>query len=746
MEYKIEVNNQLEIYDIGKVAKQAAGAVLLKVKDTVILAAISRDDEQVDGNFVPLTVQYIEKTYALGKYPGGFIKRETKPSDFETLTSRVIDRSLRPLFPDGYAYPTQLTVFVLSCDPEVDLQVAALNAASAAIFVSDIPVNKSVCGVRIGRLDGELVINPSNSQLKESSMDLYVAGTKEELLMIEMRSIATMDTSVIPAMAIDPMMDPSMSENLIATQNINEFSEDEILEAISKAQSAITDACMAYEEAFTPIKKEDAVLEYKQDLLDDGIAVYIDEFYKNDIKKAISQMAKSERATGLNKIAKTILSDDIATKEEWSADVIKNVINDYKRTIVRKMIVEDRVRADGRELTEVRPISIETNLLPRTHGSCLFTRGQTQALVTVTLGGDKDGQMYERLTQKGNLTENFMVNYNFPGFSVGEAGFIRAPGRRELGHGNLARRALEPTLDIDRLQTIRIVSEILESNGSSSQATICGGSLALRAAGVEVKKLVAGIAMGVVFEGDKHAILTDIMGLEDHDGDMDFKVAGTVDGITALQMDIKLGGISQDTLREALYQAKDGRNHILAIMEKASEDIQINNKILPKLELFSIDPSKIVDIIGQAGKTIREIIEKFEVSIDLDRDKGEVKIAGDNKERVEAAKNHIVEIVNKPSRGRDNRGGRDNRRGGGHRESKPVPQFVQDEVVDGIVKRIVDFGAFVELPGEIDGLLHVSKIADHRVERVSDYLEVDQKVKVKILKQNGAKIELGLVK
>ncbi len=745
MEYSVEVNNQVETYDIGKVARQAAGAVMLKIKDTVILATVARDDDQVDGNFVPLTVQYIEKTYASGKFPGGFIKRETKPSDFETLTSRVIDRSLRPLFPDGYAYPTQLTVFVLSCDPEVDLQVAALNAASAALFVSDIPVNKSVCGVRIGKIDGELVVNPSNSQLENSSLDLYVAGTKEELLMIEMRSISTMGADVVPSIAIDPMIDPTMSENLIPTQSVNEFSEDEILEAIDKAQSAITEGATAYEEAFTPIKKEDAVLEYKQDLLDDGIRTYIDEFYKDDIKFAVSQMAKSERANELNQIIKKVLSDDIAKEEEWDEDVVKNVVNEYKRGIVRKMIVEDGVRADGRELTEVRPISIETNLLPRTHGSCLFTRGQTQALVTVTLGGDKDGQMYERLTTKGNLTENFMVNYNFPGFSVGEAGFIKAPGRRELGHGNLARRALEPTLNIDRLQTIRLVSEILESNGSSSQATICGGSLALKAAGVEVKKLVAGIAMGVVFEGDKHAILTDIMGLEDHDGDMDFKVAGTRDGITALQMDIKLGGISRDTLKEALYQAKDGRNHILGIMEKAADEIHVNNKVLPKLELFNIDPSKIVDVIGKAGATIREIIEKFEVSIDLDRDKGEVKIAGDNKEKVEAAKNHIVEIVNKPSRGRDGRGGRDNRRGG-HRESKPVPQFVKDEVVDGVVRRIVDFGAFVELPGEIDGLLHVSKIADHRVERVSDYLEVDQKVKVKILKQNGNKIELGLVK
>ncbi|WP_331775687.1 polyribonucleotide nucleotidyltransferase [Sulfurospirillum sp. 1612] len=745
MEYKIEVNNQTEIYDIGKVAKQAAGSVMLKIKNTVILAAISRDDKQVDENFVPLTVQYIEKTYASGKFPGGFMKRETKPSDFETLTSRIIDRSLRPLFPDGYAYPTQLTVFVLSCDPEVDLQVAALNAASAAIYVSDIPVNKSVSGVRIGRIDGELVVNPTNTELSNSTLDLYVAGTKEELLMIEMKANASMDNNTLPMMTIDPMIDPTLSENMLPVQKINEATEEEILEAIDKAQEAISAAAHAYEEAFSPIKKEDAVLEYKQDLMDDSIAIYIDEFYKEEVKDAIAKMAKSERASELKTIIKKIMTDDTAIKEEWSEEVVKNVMNDYKRKIVRKMIIEDGVRADGRTLTEVRPISIETNILPSVHGSCLFTRGQTQALVSITLGGDKDGQMYELLTKKGNQVDNFMVNYNFPGFSVGEATPLRSPGRRELGHGNLARRALEPTLDVDRVQTIRLVSEILESNGSSSQATICGGSLALKAAGVNVHKLVAGIAMGVVFEDDKHAILTDIMGLEDHDGDMDFKVAGTRDGITALQMDIKLGGISRDTLKEALYQAKEGRNHILSIMEKADEEIKVNNSILPKLELFSIDPSKIVDVIGQAGKTIREIIEKFEVSIDLDRDKGEVKIAGDNKEKVEAAKEHIVGIVNQPSRGRDSRG-RDNRRGGSHRDSKPVPKFVQDEVVDGVVKRIVDFGAFVELPGGIDGLLHVSKIADHRVERVSDYLEIEQAVKVKILKQNGNKIELALVK
>ena len=746
MEYTINVNNQTEIYDIGKVAKQAAGAALLKIKNTVILATVSRDDNQVAENFVPLTVQYVEKSYAIGKIPGGYIKRETKPGDFETLTSRIIDRSLRPLFPKGYAYPTQIVVFVLSCDPEVDLQVAALNAASAALYLSDIPVNKAVAGVRIGCIDGEYVINPSNSAIKSSTLDLYVAGTKEELLMIEMRALPSMETLSVPTMAIDPMLDPTLAQNIIAQQSNNAFSEDAILQAIDKAQSAITEATSAYEATFLPLKKADAVLDYKQDLESDSIFAYIDEFYKDEVHQAINQMAKSERASELGRIVTKILNDEVAKVEGWSKELVDSVMQSYKKKIVRSMIINERVRADGRKLNEIRPISIETNVLPMAHGSCLFTRGQTQALVIATLGSDKDAQMYDLLTEKGGLSDTFMVNYNFPGFSVGEASPLRPPGRRELGHGNLARRALEPVVDMNRLQTIRLVSEILESNGSSSMATVCGGALALKAAGVGLEKLVAGIAMGLVFEGDKHAVLSDIMGLEDHDGDMDFKVAGTDEGITALQMDIKLGGISRDVLKEALYQAKEGRAHILGIMEQASNDIVINNAILPKLELFSVDPSKIVDIIGQAGKTIKEIIEKFEVSIDLDREKGEVKIAGDNKLKVDAAKEHIINITNKPSfGGRGGHGGRDrDARGGAPKESKPVPTFVQDEVVDGVVKRIVDFGAFIELPGGIDGLLHVSKIADHRVDKVSDYLALEQKVRVKILKQTGNKIELEL--
>lgn len=748
MEYTFKVNNQEETYDIGKVAKQAAGAALLRIKNTVILATVARDDTQVAENFVPLTVQYVEKTYAVGKIPGGYVKRETKPGDFETLTSRIIDRSLRPLFPKGYAYPTQIVVFVLSCDPEVDLQVAALNAASAALYLSDIPVNKAVAGVRIGYIDGQYVVNPANSALKNSRLDLYVAGTKEELLMIEMRAIASMETTTLPVMAIDPMLDPTLAQSVIAKQSVNEFDEEAILAAIDKAQSAITEATTIYENVFTPLKKEDALLDYKADLESDSIFAYIDEFYKEEVSHAILQMAKSERASELGKIVDKILKDDTAALENWSKELVESVLGAYKKRVVREMIVEKRVRADGRKLNEIRPISIETNLLPLAHGSCLFTRGQTQALVIATLGNDKDAQMYDLLTEKSSVSDTFMVNYNFPGFSVGEASPLRAPGRRELGHGNLARRALEPVVSINRLQTIRLVSEILESNGSSSMATVCGGALALKAAGVEIEKLVAGIAMGLVFEGDKHAVLSDIMGLEDHDGDMDFKVAGTRDGITALQMDIKLGGISRDVLKEALFQAKEGRAHILGLMEAASREIVVNNAILPKLELFSVDPSKIVDIIGQAGKTIKEIIEKFEVSIDLDREKGEVKIAGENKTNVDAAKEHIIKITNKPSfGGRGGGHGRDrNDRHGAPREEKPVPTFVQDEIVDGTVKRIVDFGAFVELPGGIDGLLHVSKIADHRVEKVSDYLALEQKVRVKILKQTGNKIELELIR
>lgn len=731
MQYSIEVNNQVEIFDLNKVAKQASGAVLLRVKNTVVLATVAREDVQVEEDFLPLTVQYIEKAYAAGKIPGGYVKRETKPGDFETLTARIIDRSLRPLFPKGYAYPTQIVVMVLSADPEVDLQVVSLNAASVALYLSDIPVNRPVCGVRVGYIDDKFVINPSNSELKQSAIDLYVAGTKDELLMIEMRSLPQQTTQLIPMVAIEPMIDPSLSDSMAQKQVMNEFSEDKMVEAIDFAGKAILRASSAYEEAFKEHKKEDATLELKPEIENENIAIYIDKFYKAEVKNAINQMAKSERASELGKIAKQISSDEVAQKEGWDEAVISNVLGKYKKKIVREQIINEGVRADGRGLEEVRPISIETNVLPNAHGSCLFTRGQTQALVVATLGTDSDAQMYDILTEKAPLVEKFMFNYNFPGFSVGEASPLKAPGRRELGHGNLAKRALAPSIDLASPYTIRVVSEILESNGSSSMASVCGGSLALRAAGVNTQKLVAGVAMGLIFEGDKHAVLTDIMGLEDHDGDMDFKVAGTSDGITALQMDIKLGGISLEVLKEALYQAKRGREHILALMTQADKNIEINEDVLPKLELFNVDPSKIVDIIGQAGKTIKEIIEKFEVSIDLDREKGEVKIAGGAKKNVDAAKDYIISITSK-----------ENSRSFGkkpfkHDKDRVKPTFnIGDEFL-GSVKSVVDFGVFIELKDGVDGLLHISKIKSP--------LNVGDQVKVCVSEQKGNKISLSLV-
>lgn len=731
MQINIQANNQEQIFDINKIAKQAAGAVMLKVGKAVVLATVARDETQVSEDFLPLTVQYIEKQYAAGKIPGGYIKRETKPGEFETLTSRIIDRSLRPLFPKGYAYPTQITVLVLSADSQVDLQVISLNAASAALFLSDIPVNRNVCGVRIGCIDDEFILNPNLDELKQSTLDLYLSGVDNELLMIEMRSLPSKDEiSTMPVVAMDSLVDIPAS----LSQNMNEFSEEKMLRAIDFGIRAIANGSKAYNEAFSAYKKADAALSLKAQI--DNIDAYelVRGMYEADVKSAINQMAKSERASELNKIAKNILQSDICIAQGWSEAEISNALDKYKREIIRAQILNEGVRADGRKLDEVRPISIETNILPSTHGSCLFTRGQTQALVVATLGSDNDVQMSELLTQKTPVSEKFMFNYNFPGFSVGEASQLKAPGRRELGHGNLAKRALYPSIDIDLPQSIRLVSEILESNGSSSMASVCGGALALRAAGIASIKLVAGVAMGLIFEGEKYAILTDIMGLEDHDGDMDFKVAGTHEGITALQMDIKLGGISMHVLAKALEQAKQAREHILNIMEAAEREIIVNEEVLPKLELFSVDPSKIVDIIGQAGKTIKEIIEKFGVSVDLDRDKGEVKIAGDEQKNVRAAKDYIIQITQKDS----------TRTKGSHQAfkgSKPdISAFSIGAELDGVVKSTTNFGAFIAInqnTSSADGLVHISKI--------KKALSVGERVKVKIADIKNGKISLDLI-
>jgi polyribonucleotide nucleotidyltransferase len=724
MKYDVELHleNREEAYSFGKVAKQANGAAWLKSGKTVILATVVIDEtEVVEDDFLPLTVQYIEKTYAAGKIPGGFFKRETKPSDFETLTSRIVDRSLRPLFPKGFGHPTQITIMVFSADADSDMQVLALNAASAALYTSDIDINRSVSAVRAAKVDGELVLNPTLTQLKDSTLDLYLSGTKEELLMIEMRSIGSEKVDVEESLepVLDPMMDPTLGTIVIDTHLSNALAEDELIEILDKTQKVLFATNVEYEVAFGPFQKEIKPLELKAHQLNEEMVAFVKERHMEDIANAMNQMAKSERSTALRTLRKQILQNN----DGWDELELKAAIEAVKKEQVRGQILNQRVRADGRKLTEVRPISIETNILPAAHASCLFTRGQTQALVVLTMGGPKDAQMFESLTDNGTQNENFMVHYNFPGFSVGEASPIMGTKRRELGHGNLAKRALEPIVNLDG-QTVRLVSEILESNGSSSMATVCGGYMALRAADIETSDTVAGIAMGMVSQGDKYAILTDIMGLEDHDGDMDFKVTGSKDGITAMQMDIKLGGISLEILKEALYQAKEGRSHIIDIMLEAEKEIEFNDGVLPSTEFFHIDPGFIGEIIGQAGKTIREIIEKFEVAIDIDKKDGKVKITGKNKSGVQGAKEHIHAIINAPK--------------------KEKIKYEVGQTYDGIVKRIVDFGAFVELPDGTDGLLHISKISKERVENVKDILSEGQKIKVEILEFKGNKISLGM--
>ncbi len=718
----LALENRTEEYSFNSVAKQANGSAWLKSGKTVILATVVIDDtEMVEDDFLPLTVQYIEKTYAAGKIPGGFFKRETKPSDFETLTSRIVDRSLRPLFPKGFSHPTQITIMVFSADADSDMQLLALNAASAALYTSNIDINKSVCGVRAAKVDGELVLNPTLSQLKNSTLDLYLSGTKDDLLMIEMRTLGSEDVEVDMATQplVDPMIDPALGTLVVDKHVSNALAEDELIEILEKTQKILFETNEKYEQSFMAYKKDVEPLHLKVCTLNDEMVQFVEQNHMEDIENALKQMAKSERSSALRVLRKAILEKE----PTWDESALKAAIEHVKRTKVRTQILDERVRADGRALTQVRPIEIETNILPSAHASCLFTRGQTQALVVLTLGGPKDAQMFESLTDNGTQNEHFMVHYNFPGFSVGEASPITGTKRRELGHGNLAKRALEPIINLDG-QTVRLVSEILESNGSSSMATVCGGYMALKAADIDTSDIIAGVAMGMVSDGDKYAILTDIMGLEDHDGDMDFKVTGSKEGITAMQMDIKLGGISLDILKEALYQAKEGRSHIIDIMQEAQERIEFNDGVLPSTDLFHIDPSFVGEIIGQAGKTIREIIEKFEVAIDIDKKEGKVKITGKNKDGVRGAKEHIHAIISAPK--------------------KEKISYEVGGIYDGVVKRIVDFGAFVELPDGTDGLLHISKISNERVNDVRDVLSEGQKIRVEILEFKGNKISLAM--
>lgn len=697
----IDLENLSESYSFEYVARASNGAVLYQSGGSVLLASVcTQVDEEINEDFVPLSVQYIEKSYAKSKFPSGFIKREGKPSEFEILTSRLIDRTLRPLFPKGYGHNTSIIVMVLSYDGESDLQLNALNAASCALYVSDLPLeslqDNAVSGVRIGRVNDTFIVNPSARQLKESECDIFISGRGEELLMIEMKAMRTQ-------------------------RGANELAESEFLFAIELAKNYIFNATNTYHQLFSPYRKQKLNLKIAQNGLDKSLYERICKDYKEQMSAALSFMAKSESLQHIHALTSQVAKDCHLEQDEAQKYVFA-----FKKQYVRSMILNSQKRADGRGLTEVRPIHIETNILPFVHGSVLFTRGQTQALVSATIGTESDAQNYEMLESKVALKRRFLFHYNFPPFSVGEAGIIGSVGRRELGHGNLARNALQSSIN-ENDKSIRLVSEILESNGSSSMASVCGGSLALCACGIQVNSLIAGVAMGLVTEGDRYAILTDISGLEDHDGDMDFKVAGGYKGISAMQMDIKLGGITQEILKNALFQAKDARTHILSIMETARASIVLNEAILPKSESFMIPPHKIVEVIGAGGKVIKDIIERFAVNIDLVRESGMVSINADNVENLRKAKAFIMDIVS-----------------GGEKidwESYKVgEQFV------GKIKKIADFGVFVELPRGGDGLVHISKITQDRGQKLSDILQDVSELECEILSQNKNKVELGLVK
>ncbi|WRB61213.1 polyribonucleotide nucleotidyltransferase [Helicobacter pylori] len=682
----INSSNKTEEFALKQVAKQATSSLLYRLGKTIILASVCTEREPVSEDFLPLVVQFLEKSYAAGKIPGGFVKREGRAQDFEILTSRLIDRTLRPLFPKDYRYPTQITLMVLSHDIENDLQVSALNAASAALFLSHIAPIKSVSACRIARIDNEFIINPSISLLNQSSLDLFVSGTKESLNMIEMRSLG---------------------------QQLNALEEPLMLKALELAQKSLKETCTLYEEIFTPHQNELLFKESQGIIFNERLLDLLKNQYFDEIIKGIESSALSERENVFNEIARKISE----AHSEFSLEEIELSLEKVKKTEIRRMIIKDKIRPDKRALEEVRPILIESGLLPMAHSSILFTRGQTQSLVVGVLGTDNDAQTHESLEHKAPIKERFMFHYNFPPFCVGEASSIGATSRRELGHGNLAKRALETSIK-NKEQVIRLVSEILESNGSSSMASVCAGSLALYASGVEIYDLVAGVAMGMVSEGQDHAILSDISGLEDAEGDMDFKIAGNLEGITAMQMDTKMSGIQLEVLYQALLQAKKAREHILKIMHEAKEKIVINFSHLPATEIFNVVPDKIVEIIGQGGRVIREIVEKFEVKIDLNKPSGEVKIMG-NKERVLKAKEFILNYL--------------------HSLDQELEQYAIDEVLEAQVKRIVDFGAFLSLPKGGEGLLR-----KQNMDRCQVVLKEGDSIKCRVISFNKGKIALDL--
>ena len=669
--------------ETGLLAKQSTASVTVDIEGTVILATLVADKNDSDRDFFPLTVDYIEKTYAAGKIPGGFFKREGRPSEKETLISRLVDRPLRPLFESSFTREVQLILTLLSYNPDVDAEIPALIAASACVKLSGLPFNGTLGAVKVGYDGNDYILNPSNSVLKESLLDLTVAGTKNAVMMVESEAKELTEDVMLGAV---------------------NFGHEKMQVIITAIEELVADANVSQIDWTPPVSDDKAYEEFFDK-------------YKERITDAYSITKKQERNTKLSNIKTEIIESD-SNEDEDIEDKISCMFEKAQKNIVRKRIIDGERRIDGRDTVTVRPIDVKVGILPRTHGSALFTRGETQALVVTALGTEKDAQMIDSLD--GRIDDTFIFHYNFPPYSVGEIGRTGSPKRREIGHGKLARRGIQsvvPTVD-EFPYTIRVVSEILESNGSSSMASVCGSSLSMMDAGVPIKRPVAGIAMGLVKEGDKHVVLTDILGDEDHLGDMDFKVAGTSVGINALQMDIKVDGITSEIMSKALAQARDARLHILSEMGKViSEARKEPSPFAPRYTHVKIDQSKIAAVIGKGGATIKSIIEKTGAQIDID-DSGLIKIASNDQSIGDKAKEMIEEITVGPQ---------------------------VDKIYEGKVVKIMDFGAFVSITPSQDGLVHISQISEERVNNVNDVLTEGDVVKVKVLevdKQGRVKLTM----
>lgn len=659
--------------ETGEIARQASGAVVVSVEDTVVLATVvAKKDAKPGQDFFPLTVDYMEKTYAAGKIPGGFFKREGRPSEKETLTSRLIDRPIRPLFPEGYLNEVQVIIHVLSVNPEIDPDIPAMIGASAALCIAGIPFNGPIGAARVGYANGQYILNPTTTELKTSQMDLVVAGTETAVLMVESEA-------------------QQLSEEVMLGAVV--FGHEQMRAVIDAIHDLVAEGGKP-EVEWAPAPKNEELIARVNDLA--GAAV----------RDAYQTREKSARQQKLKSISAEVMAGLATQGVEADAAEVGNILFDMEAKVVRSQILNGEPRIDGRDTRTVRPIAIRTSVLPRTHGSALFTRGETQALVVATLGTARDSQKIDALM--GEYTDDFMMHYNMPPFATGETGRVGTPKRREVGHGRLAKRALVAALpSADEFSySVRLVSEITESNGSSSMASVCGGCLALMDAGVPMKAHVAGIAMGLIKEGGKFAVLTDILGDEDHLGDMDFKVAGTPAGITALQMDIKIQGITKEIMQVALAQAKEARQHILAEMQRAVPSVKTElSDFAPRLITIRINPEKIRDVIGKGGAVIRALTEETGTQIDI-TDEGIVTIASVDAAAGQEAKRRIEELTASVEVGK---------------------------TYDGTVLKLLDFGAIVQvMPGK-DGLLHISQIANERVNAVADYLKEGQQVRVKVL-------------